>query len=67
MKKLITTAFLMSLASLSYGQDANNAELADRLLQASLGMPNAEYYIDIKLSVDLDYIEMLIKQKYKSI
>lgn len=68
MKKLITTAFLlMALANVSYGQDANNAELADRLLQASLGMPNAEYYIDIKLSVDLDYIEMLIKQKYKSI
>jgi len=47
-KKLITTAFLlMALANVSYGQDANNAELADRLLQASLGMPNAEYYIDM--------------------
>jgi hypothetical protein len=29
----------MALANVSYGQDANNAELADRLLQASLGMP----------------------------
>ena len=47
MNKLITTAFLMVLASVSYGQDTNNAELAERLLQASLGMPNAEYYIDM--------------------
>ena len=51
MKKLITTAFLMVLASVSYGQDANNAEsIVDGLAEMhEQGVLNDEEFNSAKI------------------